>query len=244
MQLLINEQSQRKGFPQEEKGGKRILKQHHRRLNLEWTVYRENIKPRAWKRKNYCGFWCHITYCKLGRKHDDPQGGWTRVTVGDSRTLTSTSCGDWQSYQIRDGKLYRVTLSNMYIIPILQEKKFRMARVLLKGFQLKSKGETLILKKNQPRFVLTRKCRKNMAKDFYWPLGSTRAQNTPLFCSPRSGIRKVIQPCIWKGRLSRNKRIQQPKQLRRVKFMPTRSTRSLSILDKTGYARPQSTYNK
>ena len=34
----------------------------------------------------------------------------TRDTVGDSRALTGTKHGDWNSYRIRDRKIYHVRL--------------------------------------------------------------------------------------------------------------------------------------
>ena len=35
----------------------------------------------------------------------------TKVTIGDSRTLTGTKCADWNGHQRCDGILYCVTLS-------------------------------------------------------------------------------------------------------------------------------------
>ena len=45
----------------------------------------------------------------------------TRVTVGDSRTLTKTNRGYWNEYQRRDRKLHRAILSNMAIISVLSK---------------------------------------------------------------------------------------------------------------------------
>ena len=47
MKSLQNVQSQIKLLLQEERGGKIIHKQRHRRRNLRQTVYRKYIKPRA-----------------------------------------------------------------------------------------------------------------------------------------------------------------------------------------------------
>ena len=52
-----------------------------------------------------------------------------------------------------------------------------------KRFQVTPEGETLILKKNQQIFF-TRKLQTTVAKDFYWPPSSTRAQTMPLFPPP------------------------------------------------------------
>ena len=79
----------------------------------------------------------------------------TRVTVGDSIKLTGTNHGNWHGWQKCDGQLHCVTFKNTAIIPGLHENIFSVARALQKGFQVTSEGETLIIRKNPPIFVLT-----------------------------------------------------------------------------------------
>ena len=71
----------------------------------------------------------------------------TRVTAGDSRTLTGTKHGDWHFYHRCDGKIHHLTLSNTAAIPGLHTNLFSVTRSLQKGFQVKSEGKTLILNK-------------------------------------------------------------------------------------------------
>ena len=72
----------------------------------------------------------------------------TRVTIGDSRTLTGEKCGNCRGYQRRDGKLHHVKLSNIAVIPVPYVNILSMVLAQKKGFQVTSEGETLILKKN------------------------------------------------------------------------------------------------
>ena len=46
MQLFQNEQPRRKGFPQEEKGQKRICIQRHRISNLRKTIYLQRYQTK------------------------------------------------------------------------------------------------------------------------------------------------------------------------------------------------------
>ena len=68
-----------------------------------------------------------------------------RITLGYSGTLTNTKCGNWNGYHRRDTKLYCMTLSNIYVIPGLHTKLFRVTRSLHPDFQVTSEGEPLIL---------------------------------------------------------------------------------------------------
>ena len=104
------------------------------------------------------------------------------VTIGDSRTLIRTKCGDWNSYQSHDGKLHHVTLSNTYVLPGLHANQFGIIWSLKKGFGVTSEFGNLI--KIHPRFDLTIKWPTTAAKDLFWPPSSTRAQTTPLFWNP------------------------------------------------------------
>ena len=45
----------------------------------------------------------------------------TRVTIGDSETLTGIKCVNWQGYQKRDGEIHHVIFSNKSAIPGLQK---------------------------------------------------------------------------------------------------------------------------
>ena len=81
------------------------------------------------------------------------KGAKTRVTVGDSRTLTRTKQGIQKGYQRREGKIHNVTLSNMDVISGLYGNIFSVTRALQKGFQVTSEGENLIPpKKNRNSF--------------------------------------------------------------------------------------------
>ena len=48
----------------------------------------------------------------------------TRVTVGDSGTLTNTKHVNWHGYQKRDVKLHHVTLFDSAAVPDLHKKLF------------------------------------------------------------------------------------------------------------------------
>ena len=91
----------------------------------------------------------------LERKMTNLKDAKKRVTVVDSRTLTGEKRGNWNGWKRRDRKLHGVKLRNMAIIPGLHKNKSSMTRELQKGFQVTPEGYTLILKKNQLRFVLT-----------------------------------------------------------------------------------------
>ena len=134
----------------------------------------------------------------------------TRFIIGYSRTLTGTKHGDCRIYQRCDRKLHCVTLSNTSAISVKNTNLFIITQSLPKIFQLKSEGDTLILNKNQPRFVLTRTYQTTSVKYFYWPLSYTRVQTMPLFWPHRSKSQKGRQPCIWKVQPSKNKITQQP----------------------------------
>ena len=54
----------------------------------------------------------------------------TRVTVGDSRTLTGQKCVKWHDHQRSDIKFHCVSLSNMTVIPGLYTNLFRMKPAL------------------------------------------------------------------------------------------------------------------
>ena len=88
----------------------------------------------------------------------------TRVTVGYSRTLTRKKLADWHICQRRDLKLHHVMLTNMFVIPCLHANLFIVTRALQNVLQVMSEGETLLIKKNPPTFLLTRKWRTNPAK--------------------------------------------------------------------------------
>ena len=90
-----------------------------------------------------------------------------RVTIGDSRTLAITKHGDWHGYQILDRNLHRMTLTNTDAIPGIHTNVFSVTRLLQKGFQVKSEGETLLLNKHSTNIFLMRKWQTNPAKDFY-----------------------------------------------------------------------------
>ena len=55
----------------------------------------------------------------------------TRVTTGDSRTITGVKHGDWSGYQRRDRKLHHMTLSNTAVIPGLHKNIFKKTLVLI-----------------------------------------------------------------------------------------------------------------
>ena len=75
----------------------------------------------------------------------------TRVTVRYSRNITGGERGNWRGCQIRDIKIHHVLLSNIYVIPGLNENLFSVIQALQKGFQLTSEVETLILKKKSTK---------------------------------------------------------------------------------------------
>ena len=52
----------------------------------------------------------------------------TRVAVGYSRAITGTKRGDWNGYQIHDGKLHCVILSNTATIPVLHANLFSVTQ--------------------------------------------------------------------------------------------------------------------
>ena len=135
------------------------------------------------------------------------------VTVGDSRTLTGGKHGNWHGYQRRYEKLYHVTLSSTVSIPGLYTNIFSMVWALQNVFQVTSEGETQILNRNSTDFFLTKRWWTNPVKDFYWPPSSTRDKTVPLFW-PLS-IRSYKGKHIYRGKgwLSRNRIIQQPKQI-------------------------------
>ena len=75
----------------------------------------------------------------------------TKVIIGYGKTLPGTKNGDWHVWQKRNVKLHHVTLTNTTVIPGLHANLFSMMRALKKCFQLTSKVETLILKKNSTK---------------------------------------------------------------------------------------------
>ena len=89
-------------------------------------------------------------------------------------------------------------------IPGLHKTVFSMTQSLQKFFQIMWEGESIILKKTFPNFVLTRTWQTTVEKTFYWPPISTIIQTVPLFCYPIIKIHKVSQPWRRKGWLSRN----------------------------------------
>ena len=151
----------------------------------------------------------------------------TKVTVGDRKTFTEKKWGDWHGCKKRDRNIHHVKLTNTAAIPGLHANLFSGTQALQKYFQLTSEVETLIHKKNQPQFVLTRKWRAKPAKDFYGPPSSTRAQKMPLFWTPRRVSQKVSQPSNLKGRPPINKKIQQPNKTWHGKFIKISSTKNL-----------------
>ena len=58
----------------------------------------------------------------------------TRVTIGDTRTLTGKKRGNWYIYQRRGIKLHCVTLFNTELFPGLHAYLFNLSRLLKKGF--------------------------------------------------------------------------------------------------------------
>ena len=56
----------------------------------------------------------------------------TQVTIGDSRTLTGTTFGNWHGWQRRDRKIHRVTITNTYVIPCMHENIFSVTQALQK----------------------------------------------------------------------------------------------------------------
>ena len=52
----------------------------------------------------------------------------TRVTIGDSRTLTGEKRGNWHGYQRCDRKLHRMKLSYMAVKPVLHAVLLRNMR--------------------------------------------------------------------------------------------------------------------
>ena len=50
----------------------------------------------------------------------------TRVTIGESRTLTMKKYDGYHGYQRRDGKIYHVALSDMSIILGIYTNLFRV----------------------------------------------------------------------------------------------------------------------
>ena len=88
----------------------------------------------------------------------------TKVTVGDSGTLTEIKCGNWHVYQKRDRKLHCVKLSDMALIPSLHANLFRVAQVLQNVFQMISKYEALISKKNPTKNCFEKKIVNNNGK--------------------------------------------------------------------------------
>ena len=80
----------------------------------------------------------------------------TRFTVGDSGTLNRENVEI--GTVIRNmTKIHNVTLTDTYVILAIHAKLFSMMRVLKEGFQVIPEGENLIIKKTQPKLVLTRK---------------------------------------------------------------------------------------
>ena len=69
----------------------------------------------------------------------------TRVTVGDSRTLTGGKGGNWHGYQRHAGKIHCVMLSNADIVSGLHVNLFRVMQILQKGFHIMSESKALIL---------------------------------------------------------------------------------------------------
>ena len=67
-------------------------------------------------------------------------------------------------------------LSDKDVIPGLHENLFRVVQALQKNFQLKSECKDLILKKNRPKFILTKKMVNIDNKDF---LLTTNICNNP-----------------------------------------------------------------
>ena len=64
----------------------------------------------------------------------------TRVTVGDSRTITTTKFGNWHGYQKIGGKLHRLTLSNTSAISDMHENLFSVMQELQKCSQEAPEG--------------------------------------------------------------------------------------------------------
>ena len=89
-----------------------------------------------------------------------------QVTVIDSTNLTGVKPINWPGYQIRDGNLHRLTLSNTDIIPGLHANIFSLTQALQKGFQVTSEGNTLILKKNSTNICFGEKMANNSGKGF------------------------------------------------------------------------------
>ena len=170
------------------KGGKIIYNQRHRGSNLWQTVYRKNIKQKIWQKNIYHKFQCQITHGKLIRKYEEPRGQRKWVAVGYSKNLTWTTHDDWHVYQIFDGKINHVTLSNTDIIPRLHANIFILTQELHNCFPLTSEGETLILKNIY--ITLTIKWWTMAAKDSLLLTISARTQIIPLFWPPGSIINK------------------------------------------------------
>ena len=152
------------------------------------------FKPKIWKTEIYRGFRYHITYGNHGRKYEKPM--WYRNKSHCRRQWNPYQkklCG-WHGYQKCEGKIHRVTLSDMDVITGLHESLFNMTLNPQKNLQVMSEGEDLILQKIPPKFVLTRKWKIAATKDLFWPPSSTRIQIMSLFWTLRSGNRKVRHP--------------------------------------------------
>ena len=81
----------------------------------------------------------------------------TRVVVGDSIWLTATKYVSWHGYQIHDGKLHIMMLSNKSMIPGLYANIFSLLWAPQKGFQVIPEGKVLIINRNPTKICLDAK---------------------------------------------------------------------------------------
>ena len=136
MQLLKNEQPQRKGLLREEKSQKVICKKRHRINNPRRTIYCKVFKPKMWQRDIYYGFCFNVSYGNHGIKHDKP-----------TRCRNTSHCRkQWNPYRHKTWLLAwlsemwqkKLTLSDTAIITGLHANLFSMTQAIKKFFQVMS----------------------------------------------------------------------------------------------------------